>query len=255
MKFKLNPNHISGIYNYCDRWCERCSFTTRCSVYEHTSPLTPDQNDINNKAFWENISQNFVDTLTLLSEAAAKHGIDLNAVTDEEMKAYQSEEKKKDDKNEKHPLIKYAKLYSNLATDFCKQDNLLTDKGIELQQQVELGIKGIDETEKELATLNDCYEIVQWYMYQIYVKLKRAMCVFDDEAAEDEFMMSDANGSAKVAMIGTDRSIIAWEKMMQLLPAAEYDILHVLALLQKIRLLTEKQFPNARSFKRPGFDE
>jgi len=21
---------ISGIYNYCDRWCDRCSFTSRC---------------------------------------------------------------------------------------------------------------------------------------------------------------------------------------------------------------------------------
>jgi len=24
---------ISGIYNYCDRWCERCAFTHRCRVY------------------------------------------------------------------------------------------------------------------------------------------------------------------------------------------------------------------------------
>src|SRR5438128_7391496 len=24
---------ISGIYNYCDRWCERCQFTSRCFLY------------------------------------------------------------------------------------------------------------------------------------------------------------------------------------------------------------------------------
>src|SRR3979409_1759466 len=24
---------ISGIYNYCDRWCERCPLTARCLVY------------------------------------------------------------------------------------------------------------------------------------------------------------------------------------------------------------------------------
>ena len=28
-----NGNLISGIYNYCDRWCERCPFTSRCLVY------------------------------------------------------------------------------------------------------------------------------------------------------------------------------------------------------------------------------
>ena len=25
-----DPKYISGIYNYCDRWCERCRFTSRC---------------------------------------------------------------------------------------------------------------------------------------------------------------------------------------------------------------------------------
>src|SRR5262249_49183045 len=24
---------ISGVYNYCDRWCERCRFNNRCMVY------------------------------------------------------------------------------------------------------------------------------------------------------------------------------------------------------------------------------
>ena len=28
-----DPKNIPGIYNYCDRWCERCSFTDKCSNY------------------------------------------------------------------------------------------------------------------------------------------------------------------------------------------------------------------------------
>jgi hypothetical protein len=28
-----NPRNISGIYNYCDRWCDRCPFTLRCATY------------------------------------------------------------------------------------------------------------------------------------------------------------------------------------------------------------------------------
>ena len=27
-----DPRFIEGIYNYCDRWCERCAFTERCSL-------------------------------------------------------------------------------------------------------------------------------------------------------------------------------------------------------------------------------
>ena len=28
-----NPNLISGVYNYCDRWCERCPLSSRCLLY------------------------------------------------------------------------------------------------------------------------------------------------------------------------------------------------------------------------------
>lgn len=29
-----NPNNIEGIYNFCDRWCERCALTSRCLLYQ-----------------------------------------------------------------------------------------------------------------------------------------------------------------------------------------------------------------------------
>ena len=28
-----NPKFIPGIFNYCDRWCERCAFTARCRTF------------------------------------------------------------------------------------------------------------------------------------------------------------------------------------------------------------------------------
>jgi len=31
-----DPRLISGIYNYCHRWCERCSFSDRCAVFRDT---------------------------------------------------------------------------------------------------------------------------------------------------------------------------------------------------------------------------
>ena len=27
------PGFIDGVYNYCDRWCERCRFQSRCRLY------------------------------------------------------------------------------------------------------------------------------------------------------------------------------------------------------------------------------
>ena len=47
-----DPRFISGIYNYCDRWCERCQFTSRCLLYaqERESAGDTEANDIHNEA-------------------------------------------------------------------------------------------------------------------------------------------------------------------------------------------------------------
>lgn len=29
----VRDGFILGIYNYCDRWCESCAFTSRCGAF------------------------------------------------------------------------------------------------------------------------------------------------------------------------------------------------------------------------------
>ena len=36
-------SHIPGIYNYCDRWCERCKFTSQCLLFTNESKITTHQ--------------------------------------------------------------------------------------------------------------------------------------------------------------------------------------------------------------------
>ncbi|HTV00428.1 MAG TPA: hypothetical protein VMF13_07835, partial [Luteitalea sp.] len=33
---ELLDGYIVGIFNYCDRWCERCPLTSRCRVFAST---------------------------------------------------------------------------------------------------------------------------------------------------------------------------------------------------------------------------
>jgi hypothetical protein len=253
MKIKPNPNHIAGIYNYCDRWCERCSFTSRCAVYEGTSNLTPEQNDISNKAFWDNLSQNFADAVTLLHEGAKKHGLSIEPLSDEEWEKYKAQEKAGRDKAKKHPVIKYCEAYLLQAKALLDNNDLLKQKGAEIIQHTQLGIKNIDEATTEAQELGNCLEIVQWYLFQIQVKFMRAIPMMPEDEGDEAFA-SDSNGSAKVALIGVDRCIMAWQKLMQFLPGAADEIIQLLALLQKIQVLGEKTFPGARKFIRPGLD-
>ena len=67
-----NSNAIPGIHNYCDRWCERCSFTSRCNVFEQTSDLPPEALDIRNKVFWDHLSKNFQNMINMVEQMAAE---------------------------------------------------------------------------------------------------------------------------------------------------------------------------------------
>src|SRR5947209_6260485 len=76
-----DPRFISGIYNYCDRWCERCPFTRRCMVYamEEAEGTDPESRDLNNAAYWDSLRDSFEQSIKLLHDMAAERGIDLNA--------------------------------------------------------------------------------------------------------------------------------------------------------------------------------
>jgi hypothetical protein len=254
MKSKLNPKHIAGIYNYCDRWCERCAFTSKCSVFETTGNLNTEQNDISNKTFWDKLSQTFSDTITMLQQVAEKQGIHLKPLQDEEWEAYKREQKAGIAEMAKHPLIMLSKAYGMQARALLEHTDLLKEKGNEIIQHAELGIKKMDDAKAEVFDINDCLEIVQWYVFQIQVKFMRALPMMPTEENSKHFMI-DSNGSAKVALIAVDRCLLAWQKLLQYLPHAEDEIISLLSLLQKIRNIGEETFPKARKFKRKGLDD
>src|SRR4029453_13286853 len=81
-----NPDLISGIYNYCDRWCERCPLTSRCLVYateqdDGDSSLAQDRS---NDAFWRKLGSIFQETRDMIAEWAREAGIDLSKAYDED---------------------------------------------------------------------------------------------------------------------------------------------------------------------------
>jgi len=73
--------------------------------------------------------------------------------------------------------------------------------------------------------------------------------------ADNTILRNDADGSVKVALIGMDRSIGAWGRLQEYFSEKTNSILDILLHLDRLRRRTEELFPQAKSFKRPGFDE
>jgi hypothetical protein len=106
------------------------------------------------------------------------------------------------------------------------------------------------------ASLDELVEIIFWYHHFIYVKLMRSVRgALGDVPETDEEFPKDSDGSAKVALIGINRSMAAWRGLYDYFASHQNQILEIIVHLDRLRNRVEKIFPQARNFIRPGFDE
>ena len=231
-----NPNLIPGIYNYCDRCCERCPLTSRCLVYateqDDDDHVSPESQDIRNADFWRTLNSIMDETRQMIAEWANQAGIDLTQSEDE----HQTRNRRRQ-LVDNHPLTKAAKKYANITSDwFRERDQTIPSENFD----------------------PDAREVIQWYQYQIAVKTIRALSGQKDEPEPDPELAEqpkDSDGSAKVALIGINRSILGWRLMQLSLPEHADSVVPLILQLERLRNRVEKHFPDARAFVRPGFDD
>jgi hypothetical protein len=271
-----NPAFISGIYNYCDRWCERCAFTSRCFLYA-TEQADPDANDpgirdLTNEKFWQKLKDIFADTARFISEWAAETGVDLDSI---DVTQEMAEHERELEAAEQDELSEMARHYATTVANWFA-DEFRDEKNGHDNATSSANPAGDDLTARDAA------EIIQWYQFFIAVKLTRALSrpPSIDESSDDEDVLTadfltdeetdeivdydavlsrahriDSNGSAKVALVAIDRSTAAWGALQLSLPGKAHTVNPILVQLDRLRPLTEKRFPQARDFIRPGLDE
>ena len=249
-----NTKHISGIYNYCDRWCERCPFTSRCLNFEMSEEKfdDPQSRDITNEAFWQKLGETLHETLTMLKEMAAEKGIDLDTIDIEEEQADSGFE----EKSVVHMTTHLAKSYISMTNDWFDANVFIYEDDEGAFEAISAPDSTHSTSRKDTRPLIDAVDVIRWYQHQIYVKLNRAYHSSRDEEFEvlNDFP-KDSDGSTKVALIGMDRSISAWGEILKFSSYQEENIIGIIAHLDRLRNLTEAEFPDARAFVRPGFDE
>jgi hypothetical protein len=270
-----NPAFVSGIYNYCDRWCERCPFTARCLVYatEKADEELDDPNthDINNDKFWRKLEAIFRETRELIQEWAEEAGVDLDAA---EAEAAQAEHEQEQDSAKQHHLSLSARDYARMVQQWF-------DEEFAVEQNVHDDLTGKSKNAGEDINVSDAIEVIRWYQFFIAAKVFRALigvereAIEADSAGEDVFpdlefdndegddleevlaeaAASDSNGSAKIALIAIDRSLSAWRVMQSSFAEKASTIMPMFVELERLRRGVEQLFTKARDFIRPGFDE
>ncbi len=235
-------NFIPSIYNYCDRWCERCDYTGQCRLFSV---------ELNRKEKWpegnnditKELHKSFAETIKMIEEYSEKFGIDI------------SPRKEIEEVEKKGPLAAQvsfitAKYFQESSAYLRKLKAEIKSSGKENAELAEIipQNKGMNE----LLEILECYEIIQWYHTMLPVKLNRAVSssetIPDSEAEEVEFSKRDRDGSAYVAYRSSIKSMAALGRIHSWTNTLKEETLNLIIDTGRIKNLIEKEFPGALTF-------
>jgi len=232
IKNSAREDFIAGIHNYCDRWCEKCAFTHKCSVFAMEMEMFAgnEKSYELDEDFFDSISAMFKATMELVQEKMEELGITIDDI--------ELEEDNSEHQERGITIKKLAEKYSHDVGNWLKENDLWVNE--------------IMENDVNPNKLKDVLETIIYYHIFIAAKIDRAASGLNED---DEIYIYDMNGSAKIAGIAIERSIGAWGILLQQATQFEDDIYYFLKMLIELKKEIKMYFPGAESFIRPGFDE
>ena len=213
---EVQDGFIVSIFNYCDRWCERCPLTSRCRVF----------------------------AMSAEQEFEADHGPLAEPMAERHAEAIAG----RTSRWESGLGVDFEEIQREVATN--PEAYRLPDIKFE---HLELEIRSqdfVDELwrwckERDLSEAKATEAMAVLHHFGIFVgaKIHRALQgLAEEEPLEPD---SDAYGSAKAALLGLERMRAAAEEEAAPFVAA------IAWLIEEI----DRLIPEARAFIRPGFDE
>lgn len=253
------PHFIDGVYNYCDRWCERCPLTSRCHLFVIEKHIQAEKKTrpIDAGTFWDAMNDLFDEQAPEAFNAFDEFGIEFPD-DDEADQDMASRMEARHEAAHEHPLARKSREYASRAKRWLERHAamLLSNSTPEASDLGEGEANAEQGREPTVINLNDAIKVVHWYECQIGIKLMRALT--QDPDAEEQFdedpIQNDANGSAKVSLLGIRRSLAAWHFIRQHMPGQSDELLDFMLTLNRIRRGIQHRFPHAQAFVRPGFD-
>lgn len=272
IKLVDNPEFISGIYNYCDRWCEKCNYVSRCTVgtmdqlmrfgRNPDEPISTEEMTnlfeiaTGNSIDKENVHHITIDLDELMSDEEEISLLN-NLEQSEEEADYMLSMKEAQEFVEQHDLSHTVHQYTLNCMRWKKRMShyFFIDVSKSPVEYQYIGKNPVQSEEQKVA-IQDAFSVIDWYAMMFEVKLKRALHGYytdKDDYGPDDYQ-SDFNGSAKVVVIGIERCITAFQTLATFFVEDKNTLIHFIELLTTVKEKTEMQFPGLYKFMRPAFD-
>jgi hypothetical protein len=236
---RMNAGRIDFISSYCDRWCERCAFTERCSAFAcqvaqgmcgdaaAAIELAVGRPQPEEGEAGEPVGGQWVDEFVNVQPSA------------EDIAEFDRNETARRVRLDGAPVAVMAKAFMLRSTAWLKQHR-----------------GGIVESADPVV--REALDVVAWDTYFISAKLHRALDGHDrarhgEDECDDHPVQNDWNGSVKVALISLERSELAWRLIGDATGGSPASALG--DAVGNLRAIVLAEFPQAMMFVRPGFDE
>lgn len=222
---------IEFISAYCDRWCERCAFTTRCSAFAVEVAIAMCSGDT--RAGLELALGDSAPAIADERKITEGSGRDATLV-ESELSGLDSVGPR-NGRFDGHPVLTAWLRVERLARGRLRKCD--------------------DEPDKRRTA--EAFAVIRWDLTLIHAKLGRALSWHQasrrDERFGDHRIQNDWNGSAKVALISIQRSISAWQFVADAEMDAEAEV--IVRELRAVEGEVLHCFPDVWRFRRPGFDD
>ena len=178
---EIRDGFIVGIFNYCDRWCETCAFTSRCRLFadvaELDAKLDPNLKDVADAPpLPEDVPppppQWMQDMIQEMNEAADDPTIAVDPPPP--------------------PPPEHLLIEARADDYFTRAHGWLRARSIAMNDPA------------------DPVAVINWFHLQIVVKVHRAIRGLAEDGPDFRDWPPDHDGSAKVALLRIDRSHAAW---------------------------------------------
>jgi hypothetical protein len=241
-------NYISGVHNWCDRWCEKCRFITRCAV----GAMELEMQDAESE---EEANQKMIDHLQqaaeMIQEYMDKMGIDPEEIDPEWEAEYEAKENVERIIRKTHPVSTTGNDYGKTVHEW-----FISEEGKQLIAQLTAVKAGNGEGLEIRMEPAQCFEIIRYYEFFIGAKCARMVAEAEDDYWHELPVHERSyNGTAKVTLIAIDRSLLAWFDLMHWAPEHKSRWMPFIDQLSQLKKLVNAYFPDAQLFIRPGFDE
>jgi len=231
-RMEIRDGFIVGVYNHCDAWCDRCPFTSHCRVFADTCQMeaTLDPNLEPVVTAPEHPSDSPPPPARWLQELLDEMNEPARTPLPDDARVYRRRELR---------AVPERDAIDCRAESYCRRARAWLTR-----QEFDMSADG-----------NDPRAVIAWFHMMIHVKAMRALHALAEDDPSGRHWPPDHDGSAKVALIGIDRSETAWLDLVEVGLASKPEVTAFVEDLAWLRAALERTFPKARSFVRTAFDE